>query len=234
MRINENSRLSDRTRLTTATAVVVANFFNVSIFQPLWIIKNGILREDEFTPNMLVSPGVSVFATEKFELMVLAERIQMRFHSKGYATAEDELKRVIGGIIRVLPHTPYTAMGFNLDFRISEPTNISFAKWNRQLFVAEASSRITDPTDDAARFGCYVSFNALGGRMKINMLPVHEQQVANTPSGITSSETDSVNAAFNFHTDVVQPASTDVMMQTLDRWDDTFDLCCELMRKIES
>ena len=93
--------------------------------------------------------------------MILPERIQMRFHAKGYSTAEEERKRVIGGIIRVLPHTPYAAMGFNLEFRISEPRGVDFAKWNRQLFVAEASSRIADPADNGARFGSYVSFNLL-------------------------------------------------------------------------
>jgi len=183
---------------------------------------------------MLVTPAVNVFPAEKFELMILPERVQMRFHPKGYPTAQEELKRVIGGIIRVLPHTPYAAMGFNIDFRVCEPVGIDFAKWNRQLFTAEASSRITDSADNAARFGCYVSFNSLGGRMKINMLPVHEQQVANTPSGMSSSEADSVQVAFNFHTDIVQPPSTELMVQVLDRWDNVFDLCSEIMRRIES
>ena len=183
---------------------------------------------------MLVSPAVNVFPAEKFELMILPERVQMRFHPKGYPTAQEELRRVIGGIIRVLPHTPYTGMGFNLDFRICEPGGIDFAKWDRQLFMAEASSRITDPSDNEARFGCYVSFNSLGGRMKVNMLPVHQQQVTSTPSGMSSSEADAVHVAFNFHTEIVPPASIDVMTQVLDRWDNVFDLCCEVMRKIES
>lgn len=234
MRINENSQLSERTRLTSATAVLVAKYFNVSIFQPLWISKNGILREDELTTKMLVSPAVNVFPSEKFELMILPERVQMRFHPKGYSTAEDELKRVIGGIIKMLPHTPYTAMGFNLDFRICEPSGVDFAKWNRQLFMAEASSRIADPEDNGTRFGCYVSFNSLGGRMKVNMLPVHEQQITKTPSAGSSFEADAVNVTFNFHTDIAQPPSTDPMMHVLDRWDDVFDLCCEIMRKVES
>ena len=182
---------------------------------------------------MLVSPAVNVFPAEKFELMILQERLQMRFHPKGYPTAQEELRRVIGGILRVLPHTPYTAIGFNLDFRICEPGGIDFAKWNRQLFMAEASSRITDPSDNESRFGCYVSFNSLGGRMKVNMLPVHEQQATSTPSGMSSSEADAVQVAFNFHTDIVPPPSIDVMTQVLDRWDDVFDLCCEVMRKIE-
>jgi len=232
--VQEDCRISERTALATATAVVVANYFNISIFQPFWIVKNGILREDEISSNMLVSPGVIVFPTDHFELTILPERIQMRFNPNGYATAQEDLNRVIGGIVKVLPHTPYAAMGFNYDFRISQPAGAEFAKWNRDLFVSRASSEITDASDADARFGCYVSFNSLGGRMKINILPLRESRVTATPSGTSSSETEAVHVAVNLHRDIAQPPAIDAMMGALARWEQAFDLSSKLMRKIES
>ncbi len=221
MNVADDSIIAPRAKLVSATAVVVANHFNLSIFQPMWFLRNGVLREEELTQNVLISPGVVAIPTSDFFLTLLPERLQMQILQRAYPNATAELLRVIGGIVRLLPHTPYAAIGFNFDVTVSPPDGRPFGEWNREGFLVPRMANVAGAASANARFGGYASYDLNGGRLKINIVPVKLPQ-----PGLGTNEQgvgEHMHATFNYHTDVPQPPEPDFVVGRLEIWESVFD-----------
>jgi hypothetical protein len=212
---------------------LVANHFNLSIFHPLWFSKFKILREDELEQNVLISPALVVVPTSKFHLTLLPERAQMQFNASGYSEAAVELLRVIGGIVKTLPHTPYTAVGFNFDCVLVAPEGAQFPEWNRSSFAAPRLRSAKGTEAEDARFGAYASFNVSGARLKANLLPVQQSAIQPGVRESDHSQTEKMHINLNYHRDIPQPADPEWVLQILDKWESTFDHACEFIRSLE-
>lgn len=153
--------------LVESSVVILANDVNQSIFNPVWLLKNGILLEDEVRLGEAVYvPGLTRVPTESFEFMALPDRLQMKF-PPSVDDAGAVLTRVLVGIARTLPHTPFAAVGLNNQYRLTPTDAAGFSEWNRSMFAAPwAASQCKGETRE--RFGCTFAYDAFGGaRMRI-------------------------------------------------------------------
>ena len=121
--------------LTSANAIIVARAFNPSIATKDWLMAKVI---DEEPINFVNTPAVSVFETPRFQLIVDAQRFQLivrEFDHSVYEVCSDIMQRYV----RLLPETPYTAVGFNACWVIdAESEEISTSVLN-SLFRKETS-----------------------------------------------------------------------------------------------
>jgi hypothetical protein len=158
---------ADALALIQSSVVVLAKDVNQSIFSPVWLLKNGILLEEEVRPEETVFvPGLTRVNTANFEFMALPDRLQMQFPASVY-DADTVLARVLGGVAKILPHTPFVAVGLNNHF-VLKPTDAShFAEWNRAIFASPwALRQATGTARD--RFGTSFAYDAFGGaRMRV-------------------------------------------------------------------
>lgn len=158
--------------LINATVVIVAKQFNPSIFSQLWLVRNGIVSEDEFLPRDFVfSDAVAKVEGKSFGLLVVPPQLQ--FEPRVPEEQQSALvEEKVGGIVRALPHTPYAAVGLNFTYQL-DPEDESFRDFSRRLFGVTGTHLFADfrEVDDAV-FGGYMSRNLEGCRLRLDAKPV--------------------------------------------------------------
>ena len=197
--------------LQLMSCVLVAHDMNLSIFKPHWFTSNKILNQDEFSGDILFAPGIIQIPTKEYGLSVFPNRVQMRFETE-CEHARDYLLRIIGGIAKTLPHTPYTALGFNYEYRLIPSSD--FSSWNREVFGGSHFCASAPNNDKEARFGTYFSFDEQGMRLRVDAKPGKE------PVDEKNGEYQQV--VVNFHRDFRQPFAIEELMDLLELWDDFY------------
>ena len=100
-----------------SVAVIAAHQFNPSIVNTLWLVRHGVLAEEDFQEGSLYSDMIAQVRSRHFHMLVLQEQLQ--FVPAGLA---EEHQRLIidklGTIVRTLPHTPYRALGLNFSWHL--------------------------------------------------------------------------------------------------------------------
>jgi len=216
-----------------SSVVILARDVNQSIFTPVWLVRNGILLEEEATaPALVVAPGITRIPTPGFELLVLPDRLQMRFDPK-MADATATLNRVMGGIAKKLPHTPFSAVGLNFQHELVPTSPEEFFEWNRKMFASPwAVSRTTE--DRRTRFGCSFAFDAYSGaRMQVNAnVKSRVEASARQPSNASLPDPYIVVVECNLHRDLSAAETPMELPRILELWrtvrDDTAALAASL------
>ena len=204
--------------LVNASAVIVAHDVNLSIFKPLWLVRQSILSEEDVADHSVISPGLVRIPAPRFELLVLPDRVQLR-PARDSEQAQSDLLRILGGIVSALPHTPFTAIGLNFDYKITPEGDVAFEAWDRRQFGAPFSLAAIDEEQEDARFGAYFSCNALQMRLNADIKPMRapdKTEAKNAPSA-TSEEV--IRGKFNFHRDLTQSPAVSEILEVLGRWD---------------
>ena len=185
--------------------VLVANDVNMSIFNPLWLLKNNILNEEELqnASPLTVTPVMVQIGTKEFELVVLPNRIQFNIRP-GTKEVTASLNRVIGGIVRTLPHTPYSAVGMNFNYIAKPVSEENFATWNQTWFESVLTSNVEKLRESNPRFGCYFSFDFMDTRAKVDLKPARLNVIRQDSAEQWTIGEEVIKANFNFHKDLVE------------------------------
>ncbi len=97
--------------------VLLASKFNPSIITKDWLYHNDVIRDT--LKDFVNTPIFSVTETETF-LIILDEK---RLHWKVKQVSLENLKLAcakLSRIVDLLPHTPYTTMGFNFTYTLKK------------------------------------------------------------------------------------------------------------------
>lgn len=209
--------------LTACSAVLVAHDVNMSIFKPVWLGRQEILTEEELTGEVIVTPALVRIPTDRFELLILPDRIQMRPAQK-CDKAQASLLRVLGGIVTKLPHTPFTALGLNFEYMIRPSEGVDFGERNEEQFAAAFSRGSTPEAQEDIRFGAYFALDVLGMRLRADFKPVQVESRVDAEGLESPAPCEAMRAKFNFHRDLVAPgselpASAGEILEMLGAWD---------------
>jgi hypothetical protein len=185
-----------------AVAVLVAKSLNVSIFQQVWLLENGILSKEETAGNALFSPVSVNIPGAKFDFLVVPDRVQVVVKSD-FESAGAIFDRTIGNVAKVLPHTPYTGLGLNFNYLVEPSSQESFFSASRKLVLSERNPLANEFSTSDARFGLYVSKNILSARLKLDIKPIKKGVI------------EALLMNFNFHHDV---SNAKHVIDALDNW----------------
>jgi len=101
-------------------SVVLLGSFNPAIFHPAWLFRHGLLGEGtlETAAVMVVSKGVTEFEIGPVRLFCTDDRMVISVKNMAHA---EVLHDIVAGILKLLPHVPVKAAGFNHEtaFKIS-------------------------------------------------------------------------------------------------------------------
>jgi hypothetical protein len=118
--------------------------FNPSIFQPAWLVSNGLLRKEEADSAkiQIIHPEVTAFTASWLQLNVTQETFA--------ATSEDpnghELVRdFVAGAFRLLEHTPLRGAGLNHAYQYSFPSFAVNERLGGMLVPSAPWPFLTDP-----------------------------------------------------------------------------------------
>ncbi len=191
-----------------ADVVVVASQFNPSIITQHWLIKNNFFLEEEFSPDSVFSPLVADIKTNQFNILVMPERLQFTPKVDNTETQCNLITSKLGKIIEKLPHTPFSALGFNFLWLIDTEAD-SQTKVSRKLFFKNESNLYKKFDTDDANFGSYMSKDILGCRLKLEIKPVR---------ALMKDNKNFLQCAFNFHLDLPDEEKHSVILGFLPNW----------------
>lgn len=210
--------------LKGANAVIAAKQLNPTIFDQIWLVDNGIATRDDFRAGMpsVTTQAFAQLVLPTFSLCVVPEQLQFApndLNQPGGKLVAEKL----GGIVRLLPQTPYVAAGLNFVWQLA-PEAGQFGKVCRDLFFRNNPLYAEFDSPDA-RFGGYLSMTKLNSRLRLDVRPIH--------SGGAEQEMEALQFTFNYNRDL--PRSADAVQQIIDllgHWDAARDHSAALVNKI--
>lgn len=211
-------------QLAGTNVIVAARQFNPTVFSQLWLVRNGLLAEEEFGSGYIFSESFVQAATPRFLLLVVPSQLQFTPSELGEGQQELILEKV-GRIVERLPHTPYVAVGLNFVWHMHDEDS-TIERLSRELFFKGESELYRRFDAEDARFGAYLSRDVLGCRMKLDIKPVSLEESS-------LQEMQRLQFAFNFHRDLSNAAGDPVGLihRMLERWDEAK---AESMQIVES
>jgi hypothetical protein len=206
--------------LVNENVVVTAHAFNLSIVTQLWLIKNCIVKEEEWQQAGLFTPAFIQFSTNRFDFTLMPERLQLAPHATA-DEAQATVREVVGGFVKTLPHTPFTGVGLNFNCRISESA-FDVHTVGKRLFFRTDSPLASEFGSDDARYGAYFSKDWLGMRLKLTCLPVQVR------SDLGIKEV--LQFAFNFHKESMDSSE---LTSCLENWSNAREFALSLVNSVE-
>jgi hypothetical protein len=193
-----------------SAAVVVARRFNVTAARHHWLVKQGIIGENDLLEGALFTDTVVQAPTSRFQLLLLPDQLQFV-----PMVSPDEEQPIIleklGKIVDTLPHVPYKALGLNFNW-LFRPPDGDTARVTREMFFVQDRPLFRVFSGQDAQFGGYLSKDHGEFRLKLNVAPTTSQQEA--------GEEPCVRFAFNFHRDVEGDGAANDILRCLARWDE--------------
>lgn len=178
--------------LAQLTAVLAATNLNPSIFNLLWLVREEIIKESEILPDSVYTPLAVNVPTGEFLFTVVPERVQIRFADPSVSQCNyvEVLQSTLGRIATKLPHTPFSAIGFNMSW-ILEYGATSESR-ERDVFLSNKNPLAKFFTEEDCRFGGYLSKMWRQSKVRVEIKPVSS----------SVGEKKGLNLAFNFHKDL--------------------------------
>jgi hypothetical protein len=193
--------------LASANIVVVAQHFNPSILNQLWLARYGVVLENESQGDYAFTNEICQVQAPGFHFLAIPDRVQFTPHAD-QRNNQDLIQERLGNLIKSLPHTPYTAIGFNIGWHHEIEGDIN--KLTRKAYFRPDRSLYQHFDDSNARFGAYCSVDWLDFRMKTDVKPAIRSQ-----GDITR---DIISLSFNFHRELDRENAVGDIEDSLTKW----------------
>jgi len=210
--------------LVSANVVVAAQQFNPSILSQLWLVRNGVVAEDEFGEGCIFAPAITQVITDDFRLLAVPEQLQFA-PSCMPEDAGSLVASKVGSIVRTLPHTPYRAAGLNFHWHVT-PGASGFSEFARGLFFREHNALYAEFDQEDSRFGAYLSKDVFSCRLRLDVKPI----TIHSKEGIHEC----LLLAFNFHRELGSEDRVSEILEHLDRWKEASALAARITRLIDT
>jgi len=204
-------------RLVEANSVVIARQFNPSVANPLWLVKHGLIREDELGEESAFTNVFAQIVTKEMVMVLTAE--QLMFNPLGEpASKQEKAIEKVGKFVELIPHTPYVAVGVNFNYHLV-PEKIGIPELTRSLFfVGDSPLHSVFNTPDS-RFGGYLSKDVLGCRLKLDVKPAFGQLIDEPQAKHF------ILMNFNFHADLAtENDPVRKIKEVLSKWNEASEL----------
>lgn len=199
-----------RRELIGSSVVVVAQNFNPSVTNQLWLVRNGVVGEGDFLAGCIFTDLLVQVRTRRFSLLFTPEQFQF-VPASGEEKPHLLVQEVIGRIVQILPHTPYCALGLNFTWHLT-PEGGDVAALSRRLFFTAGRPLFRDFDAPDASFGAYLSRDLLGFRLKLDVRPV----TSSPPMAVAEQR---LQLLYNFHADLPEgEEAVERIQQHLKRW----------------
>jgi hypothetical protein len=210
-------------KLVHANAVVVARRFNPTIFSQLWLVNNEIATEADFQGESVFTPAFVQVQAPRYVLLVVPEQLQLA----PLPPVEQQHELVsdkVGRIVRLLPETPYVAVGLNFSWQLDIEDPDQFVPLSRALFF-RGNPLFNHFDCDDARFGGYFSKDTLGARLKLDVKPVR--------GGSPEQAVERLLFAFNLHKDVGRNNPVEQIQDMLGQWNRALEQSSAIVTSLE-
>lgn len=195
-------------KLVGHSIVVINTGLTPSSFNSYWLVKNGILKEEELENNNIFTNQVVEINGDDYSLTINGNSfiITSKNDIEGLdKCVNDKLEKIINAT-----NTIYISSGINFNWVIN-PKGGNFKKLSRDLFF-KADSAIFDFFDkEDASFGSYMSKDFEGSRLKLDIKPIYLDNNLN-------ERKEAIHFNFNFHFDIPEGDRSNILKQFIKKW----------------
>jgi hypothetical protein len=173
--------------------IVVVGSFNPISFDKYFFVKNGIMTEEQITPNCMFLPQLVQVITPSFHLV--ANPVQIVINaikpSESFDIAE-LLQKILGTSTGFV----ISGSGVNFNWFITNDNESDLEKYTKELcFNGSNIIQSTFFTGDNTTFGFYSSKNFLDCRLKLDVKPIRYK------TDEMKEDKAALQFEFNFHKD---------------------------------
>lgn len=209
--------------LVDCNIVIVANDFNVTIVNNIWLYKNEIFTEDELKDSINLPVNVEVRA-DNCIFSVVPNRLQFNVNTK-YADAKELILSKIGKLVKKLPHTPFAATGLNFIYHIT-PQGDDVGSLSKRLFCNNGAMLFDGLEEQQnSRFGGYFSYDLMGARFRLDAKPIKIAKDGGFDEKLQFS--------YNFNVDLTSEDPVENIIRLIKMWDEAKEYTKNLTEKIE-
>lgn len=205
-----------------ASIVIVAQTFNPSIFTETWLNKNDLISADKLVGARIFSPEVAQFGTSQMQILVIPQKLQITFPILQGLEDFGAPIEFSKGIIKLLPHTPFKAVGLNFNYFYEQKSENEFNVYNRKLLGDGDYKLLKEFSSADAKFGRYFSKDYMGFRLRLDIKPVK----------VEPDKKEMLEFAFNFHHDLSEEDSSksdEVLIGLISNWNNLFEYSAKLL-----
>jgi len=207
--------------LVDGNVVLVARQFNPAIIDKHWLIKHGIVTEDDILSGGIYIPHLSRMNTKDFRLTVFPEQLQFSPVNPNECSQE-QIRNMLGGIVERLPETPYMAAGINFLWHLTP--DVTMQAFTRRLFYQERKVHEFFDTLDG-RYGAYFSKEIFGTRLKLDIKPTTIKK--------ENALTETLRCSFNYHKDLVSEDKVTEILETIQVWEEAKKTSLQIMQRLK-
>lgn len=215
--------MSHTIELKDCTVVIVANDFNVTIMNNIWLYKNKIFSEEDLNNSINLPIQVEVRA-ENYALNVVPNKLQFSVNPQ-YEQAKDVILSKVGEIVKLLPYTPFSAAGLNFTYFISPDKN-DIHGLTKSLFGNPTTKLFEGLDDQNIRFGGYFNQDLMGTRFRLDAKPITIKS--------KDHKEEKIQFAYNFNVNLGTEDAVDKIFELLDKWDEAKQHTLKLTEKINN
>jgi len=188
-------------------ATIIAKSFNPSILRESWLIEQGFLSQGDLRDAYIFSDEAVQFGTSRYSLVLIPQHLQFRPADREHS--KDTIDQILSPMVRLLPHTPFRAVGINFIWHL-DPGSEPLSSATRRLFCKNDSEFWRHFSADDAQFGAYMSKGLDCCRLKLETRPVVVHR--------GDQQAEVIQCAFNYHRDVDADNGSDDVVVLLKRW----------------
>lgn len=209
-------------------AVIVATNFNPSVFSQYWFLKNDLFKPEDFVSpeTQAFTPLAVQFQTPNLEFLVISDRVQvnLKIENEDY---QNLVSQTLGKVADILPHTPFRAIGFNMNWRVGKLSNEAFGVIDRKVFF-KYDNNIFDSyfTEPDCRFGSYLSKDFRGGRLRLTITPI---RVAGNKE---TNPHEGLDLNFNFNFNLVEEKRVIQIHENINSWNASYEFAQKIATEL--
>jgi hypothetical protein len=207
--------------LANGNVVLVAHQFNPAIIDKHWLIKHGIVTEDDILSGAINIPHLSRINTKDFRLTVFPEQLQFSPLNPNKCSQE-QIRNMLGGIVERLPETPYTAAGINFLWHLTP--DVTMQVFTRSLFYQKRKVHEFFDTLDG-KYGAYFSRDIFGTRLKLDIKPIIIKK--------EEASTETLQCSFNYHKDLVSEDKVTEILETIQVWEEAKKTSFQIIERLK-
>lgn len=200
--------MSHSIELKDCNVVIIANDFNITIMNNIWLYKSKIFTESELQ-NSINTPVRVEVSTDNCLLSVSPKKLQFSIDPKTENSKEIIISK-IGTIVNLLPHTPFSAVGLNFTYFVTPDKN-DIHGLTKSLFCNQTAPLYEGLDEENIRFGGYFSQDFMGTRFRLDAKPVRFMNGDHTE--------EKIQFAYNFNINLSPENAEGKISELLNMWD---------------
>lgn len=186
--------------------VVINSGIELNSFNSYWLVKNGILEEDDLINDHVFTSSIIKLSFNEYSITINNNSAILSIGNNKEQYIEDGIKKFII-LLKNIKNALHFSCGINFNWTIDDLNNQQFLELSKNLFFVPNNPLYQSFNSDSSGFGAYLTKIVKNSRLKLEIKPIHN-----------ALDKSKLNFNFNFHNELSDILGTDELEEYLLDW----------------